>query len=108
MWRLPETLQPRLRELLGLFELLGVQVMEAVVVIVVLGAGDELPQTHGPILGEREVLDKLHIARLRRTDRENRPRQRDHYAFHRNTSCRFRDGSPRLRPHSRVSGPHTL
>ena len=40
--RLTETLQPGAGELFNLFELLGVKEVEAVIVIVVLSAGDEL------------------------------------------------------------------
>ena len=61
--RLAETLQPGLRELLGSFELLGVEIMEAVIIVVVLGAGDELAQARGPIPGQGEVLHVPHLGR---------------------------------------------
>src|SRR2546422_2611919 len=83
---LTKTLQPRLLELLGLLQLLCVQIMQAVVVVIILSAGDELPQTHRTILGQGEVLDKIYVARISHGYRENRPRQRNHHAFHRSTS----------------------
>ncbi len=41
--RLPEALEPRLGKLFGLVELFGVEIVETMVIVIVLGAGDELP-----------------------------------------------------------------
>src|SRR5712691_5200654 len=59
---LAEALQPRSRELLGLLELLGVEKVEAMVVVIILGARDKLPQAYRTVFGEGEVLDVPNFA----------------------------------------------
>ena len=59
---LPVPLVPEAPELCGLIELPGVEVVQAVEVVVILGAGDELLEGRVAILGEREVLDEADVA----------------------------------------------
>ena len=58
----PKRSSQGLREFRDLVVLLGIEQMETVEVVVILGAGDELAEADGPILGQGEVLNEPHFA----------------------------------------------
>ena len=68
-------LVPQFRERFDLLELPGVEVVQAVEVVVVLGAGDELFERPVAVLREREVLDEADVAGAGRRGEQHRARE---------------------------------
>ena len=66
--RLPMPLMPRPGQFASLLELLRVQKMEALVVVIVVRAGDQLLQRHRPVGGQRKLLDEPDFASPPRGD----------------------------------------
>ena len=56
---LPVPLDPRLNELFGLLELLGVEIVQGMVVIKVFRPRNELLEGDGSVGGQREILDVI-------------------------------------------------
>jgi len=65
-------LDSRRQKLVGLVELLGVLVVDAVVVVIILGAGNQLFERLGPVFGESKVLDVANLFRTGRAGHSDR------------------------------------